>query len=329
LASKNKVGNIETATIKTESRLIKFFITMKSKFLISLAIVSIAMITLTFSCSDPIQENEEINANLDLMVLNEGIFDEPTLFGDNIYLPEGTHWYYSNEMRDEIVFELPEKYVFLMKNTETEKYELSSRIAGYSCTCTKGGCTVFHNKTLGYGCLQGDCEGSCTGAPSQTISPNLQIAGVLNAKNNEVEAGNLERIERASLSRDGMKGFLEIREVQKAIIDTYNGFYDNVLFKIEKPNFESEIYDIEKYVYLKAIIYGMEIGMIVPRDAIDFLQDIFPNERLEVSNLLNSDTPSSCACSGGSQGGNCELQKNGALKYTFYYCSGCTTCTMN
>jgi len=303
---------------------------MKNKFLVSLAIVSIAMITLTFSCSDPIiQENEEINTNLDLMDLNEGIFDEPTLFGDNIYLPKGTRWHYTNEMRNEIVFELPEEYIFLMKNVETEKHELSYRIAGYSCTCTKGACTVFHNKTLGYGCLQGGCEGSCTGTSSPSISPNLQIAGVLNAKNNEVEAGNLERIERASLSSDGMKGFLEIREVQEAIIDTYNGFYDNILFKIEKPNFESDIYDIEKYVYLKAIIYGMEIGMIVPRDAIDFLQDIFPDEKLDVSNFLSSDTPSSCVCSGGSQGGNCELQKSGALKYTFYYCSGCTTCTMN
>jgi len=303
---------------------------MKTKFLISLAIVSVAMITVTFSCSSDVQVNEEFSSNsLDTTELNEGIFNERTLFGDNIYLPKGTRWYYSNEMRNEIIFELPEEYIFLMKNIETEKHELSSRIAGYSCTCTEGSCTVFYNEDFGYGCLQGSCTGSCTGTSRAIISPNLQIAGVLNVKNNELEAKNLKLIEKASLSSDGINGFFELKEVKETITSVYNSVYDGFFFKEEIPDFESEIYDTEKYVYLKALIYGVEIGMIIPRNVIDSLQELFPNDNLEVSNLLSSDAPSSCACSGSKVGGSCKFEKKTALIYTFYYCTGCTTCSMN
>jgi len=295
---------------------------MKAKILISLAIVSIAMITLTFSCSSDVQENEEFSFNsLNTIELNEGIFDEPTPFGDNIYLPKGTHWHYTNEMQNEIVFELPKEYVFLMKNIETGKHEIFSQIAGYSCTCSEGGCTVFHTKQLGYGCLQG----SCTGTSRTTISPNLQIAGVLNAKNNELDT-NLKQ-ERASLSNQGIKGFFELKEVQEEIIAGYNLFYN--LIKHEIPDFESEIYDTEKFVYMKSVIYGVEIDMIVPRNIIMDIQETFPDMNLQISNLLSFDTPSSCGCSGESQGGNCKLEKASFLGTKVYYCSGCTTCTMD
>ena len=96
---------------------------MKNKFFISLFISLMAMITLVISCSD-LQETDVVNTeHLKSMKLNGSILEEETLLGDNIYLPKGTYWYYTNEHKNEVIFELPEEYIFLLKNLETNEYE--------------------------------------------------------------------------------------------------------------------------------------------------------------------------------------------------------------
>jgi hypothetical protein len=292
---------------------------MKNKFFISLSIMLMTMITLVISCSD-LQEEDVINTeHLKSMKLNGSILEEQTLLGDNIYLPKGTNWYYSNEQKNEVIFKLPEDYIFMLKNVETGKFSLSIEGGGYSCTCSSGGsCTTFYNKDLGYGCLQSDCTGSCTGKASAVLTPNLQIVGVLNAKNTMLDANLLQ--EKASLSSEGIDGFFEIEEIKEEIKRTYDIIYKYA----EKPNFESG-YDISKYVYAKTLLYGFEVGIIIPNDA--ELQKSMKN--LNVSIISDVDAPSSCKCSGGSQGGSCKLEKKGLFGYVAYYCNGCSTCTMN
>lgn len=279
-----------------------------------------AMITLVISCSD-LQEEDVVNADhLKSMRLSGSVLEEQTLLGDDIYLPKGTYWYYSNEHKNEVIFELPEKYTFLLKNLETGKYSLSIEGGGYSCTCSSGGsCTTFHNSDLGYGCLQSSCTGSCTGKATKVLTPNLQIVGVLNIENNMLDA-NLNQ-EVASLSEEGKVGFFEVEEIREEIKRTYDIIYKYV----EKPDFESGIYDKNNYLYAKTLLYGFEIGIIIPNDI--NLQELMPN--LNVSIIADVDAPSSCSCSGGSQGGSCKLEKKGLLGYVAYFCNGCTTCTMN
>lgn len=293
---------------------------MKNRFFISLFIMLMTMITLVISCSD-LQDEDVVNTeHLKSMKLNGSILEEETLLGDDIYLPKGTYWYYSNEHKNEVVFELPEEYIFLLKNIETGKHILSIEGGGYSCTCGAGGsCTTFHNKDLGYGCLQSSCTGSCTGKASAVLTPDLQIVGVLNAKNTFMDANIIQ--EKASLSSDGIDGFFEIKEIKEEIKRTYDIIYKYA----EKPDFESGIYDKNKYVYAKTLLYGFEIGIIIPNDA--NLQELMPN--LNVSIISDVDAPSSCSCSGGAQGGSCKLEKKGLLGYVAYFCNGCTTCTMS
>lgn len=184
---------------------------MKSKFFISLPIMLIGMIAVVISCSD-LQEDELVNTDhLRLIKSDGGILEEETLLGDNIYLPKGTYWYYSNKEKNEVIFELPEKYTFLLEDLDTGKFRISTEGGGYSCTCSGGGsCTTFYNQSLGYGCLQSDCTGSCTGKPN-VITKNERIVGVLNSENSMMDA-DLNQ-EKASLSEQGIKGLFEVKEI--------------------------------------------------------------------------------------------------------------------
>lgn len=162
---------------------------MKLKIFISMLISSMTMMILTISCTDLQEADMNTTEHLKSIELRDSILEERTLLGDDIYLPKGTHWYYTNENRSEVVFELPEGYTFLLKNTKTEEYSLSNEGGGYSCACSSGdSCTTFYNKGLGYGCLQNDCTGSCTGKRASIPDSNLQIVGVLNAKNDILDA---------------------------------------------------------------------------------------------------------------------------------------------
>lgn len=292
---------------------------MKNKVFISLFIMLIAMMTTVTSCSD-LEEVTENTEQMKSLELKEGFLEEESLLGDNIYLPEGTRWSYTNKQKNEVIFELPKEYIFLLKNVESGEYILSNKGGGYSCTCKNGGsCTVFYNKKLGYGCLQSTCTGSCVGSAVSTEKPNLQIVGVLNANNDMLDANISQK--KASLSSDGIEGFFKVDEVKNEIKRTYDFLYENV----EKPDFESGIYNPDQYLYAKVLLYGFEIGVIIPNDA--GLLKLLPN--LNTHAISGSDAPSSCSCSGGSQGGSCKLEKISIFGNVTYYCTGCATCTMN
>ena len=253
--------------------------------------------------------------------IQKEILSERTLLGNNIYLPAGTYWYHTNKDKTEVKFELPDGYIFMIKNHNTGKFYSSNTAGGYSCTCTgTGSCTTFYTKDMGYGCLQNNCNQSCNGKKSLHAS-NEEIVGVLNVKNDLLDS-DLNH-ERASLSAEGVEGFLEMENVKEEIKRTYDIIYKYVQAPdFNNPNFENQL-NAEQYTFAKVMLYGMELGIIIPNDP--GLQDLFPS----MITVPIGDMNKTCNCINGSQGGNCELKKKGLFNYVAYYCSGCTTCSMN
>ncbi|MGB3453484.1 MAG: hypothetical protein WBA59_06625 [Moheibacter sp.] len=283
---------------------------MKNKVFISLFIMLIAMMTTVTSCSD-LEEVTENTEQMKSLELKEGFLDEETLLGDNIYLPEGTRWSYTNEQKNEVIFELPEEYIFLLKNVESGEYILSNKGGGYSCSCTgDGNCQVFSFENPGFGCLQNTCVDSCIGSMNSAKEPNLQIVGVLNANNDMLDANISQK--KASLSSDGIEGFFKVDEVKNEIKRTYDFLYEN----IEKPDFESGIYNPDQYLYAKVLLYGFEIGVIIPNDA--GLLKLLPN--LNTYSFADVKSSSFCNCNDESQE-KCNLKKTEISNYTTYYCN--------
>lgn len=292
---------------------------MKNKILFSLAVILTGMMITVTSCSKVQQDEGFAEKNTELIDENGAVLQERLLFEDNLYLPKGTHWYFSNEQKNEVLFELPENYTFLLKNLETGEFIMSTEGAGYSCTCSGGGsCTVINIKTLGYGCMQNTCNDKCSGSSSR-LDQKFQVVGVLNSKNDMIDADMT--LEKASLTMEGKEGFFKVKEVRDEIKRTYDFVYTYV----EKPDFSLGNYDKNKYIYAKTLLYGFEIGLIIPNDP--ELKNLIPD--LQTSVIQNDLSPTTCECSEGPQDGKCELKKKGMFGFDVYYCSGCTTCTMD
>lgn len=203
--------------------------------------------------------------------------------------------------------------MFLIKNIKTDEYFLSEKGGGYSCTCSSGGsCITFYNSGMGYGCLQNDCKGSCIGK-NAGLDPERLIVGVLNSENDWLDSDlNLRK---ASLSAEGKIGFFEVEEVQQEIKRTYDLIYTYT----EKPDFEMENYDSEKYVFAKTLLYGFEVGIIIPNDK--ELQKLLPElEVKSVEDFVNIKKV---------QEASCGFKKIRISEFAAYYCSGCTTCLMD
>ncbi|MEY5068327.1 MAG: hypothetical protein RLZ47_189 [Bacteroidota bacterium] len=245
------------------------------------------------------------------------ILTQPTLLGNDIYLPAGTKCIYSDKSHHEVVFILPKGYAFLLRNRETRESEISIEGGGYSCTCTGGGgCTTFYNEDLGYGCLQHHCSGSCVGKRTKSESADV-IEGVLVLDNDRIDKRLVS--EKASLSDLGKTSFFDLKEVQQELKRTY----DIVYKYLPKPNFKDLDFGKEiNFVYAKTYLYGFEIGLILPNDS--GLYKWMPD--LKVTSLMEASK--SCKCSGAS-GTSCKLKRAGLLGYEAYYCNGCTTCEMN
>lgn len=292
---------------------------MKNKMMFSLTVMLTGMIIMITSCSKVQQEESSQEKSIEFRTENGAVLEERLLFADGIYMPEGTRWYYSNEQKNEVLFELPEDYTFLLKDLESGDFILSTEGAGYSCTCSGGGsCTVINMKTLGYGCLQSTCNDTCSGNASR-IDQKLQVMGILNSKNDRIDSDL--SMERASLTNKGKEGFFNVKEVKEEIKRTYDVIYTYV----EKPSFSTGVYDKNDYVYAKTILYGFEIGLIIPNDP--EIKSVFPD--LQINTIQNSASPTKCDCSNGSQGGKCDLKKKGIMGFDVYYCTGCITCTMD
>lgn len=293
---------------------------MKKTGFISGIILLITLVSLNISCTDTQEDVVLQEDSFEFMDLKGGVLEEDAPLGDQIFLPKGTSWDYMDDNKSRVKFELPEGYVFLMKNEKTDEYFLSEKGGGYSCTCSSGGsCITFYNSGVGYGCLQNDCKGSCTGK-NAGLDPERLIVGVLNSENDWLDSDlNLRK---ASLSAEGKQGFFEVEEVQQEIKRTYDLIYTYV----EKPDFESENYDAEKYVYAKTLLYGFEVGIIIPND--EEFQKLLPE--LKIKPIAEySDVPTICVCKGTNQDGDCKLEKKKLLGFVAYYCSGCTTCLMD
>ena len=282
---------------------------MKKKIFLSVFIFVLSFTTLIISCN---KDENQISSEVTKFTLKE-----TTLLGNEINLPTGTKWFYTNKTHNEVEFELPDGYKFLQHNETTGEFKIVAGGGGYSCTCSSGGsCTTFYNKDLGYGCLQSTCGGSCTGANSK-INYNLVIEGIVYTDNGMIDAKTFQK---ASLSEKGKKGIFTVPEFRKQIKKTYDLVYKN----LSKPNFsdanfETKI-DQNKYVVAKTYLYSFELGLIIPNDS--NLKNIMPN----LQTMKLADAPKSGICIGGTTG--CKLEKDGLFGYVAYYCTGCTTCTM-
>lgn len=251
-------------------------------------------------------------------IKQQEILKEITLLGNEISLPIGTKWNYTNKEKNEVEFELPDGYKFLLYNESTGEFKVAFDGGGYSCTCSGGGsCTTFYNKDLGYGCLQSNCSGSCTGKNAK-INSGFTIEGVLYTKNSILNSNSLEK---ASLSEIGKKGIFKIPEFKNEIKRVYDFVYKN----IDKPNFLEDNFEQKleknKYDVAKTYLYGFELGILIPKKS--NIDNSIPN----LHKVALEDAPKSCSCSG--NGSGCALQKEGLFGYVAYYCTGCTSCTMH
>lgn len=294
---------------------------MKSHILKTLGAISVVLLQILLVGCD---NANELTLNQDQESLTTlKTLAKPTFIGDEVLLPVGTKWRFTSDTRQEVVFELPEGFEFLLFNEKTNEIKVASFGGGYSCTCTGDkSCTVFYNSDLGYGCLQSECTGSCIGK-NAIIQSDFTIEGVLYTANDMVDAINSQN--KASLSKKGKELLFEIPAFQKEIKRTYD-----VVYKYSpKPDFSDQNLeqniDKKTYIFVKTQLYGFDLALIIPNDPA--FSELMPN--LQKMAIEGDGGPTSCSCSGGSEGGNCKLQKKGLLGYVAYYCNGCTTCTMN
>ncbi|MDR6193308.1 hypothetical protein [Siphonobacter sp. SORGH_AS_0500] len=294
---------------------------MKSRTLTLLKSTLILYVTLLSSCSHDkaVIDKESVDINQIYKL------EEPALLDDNMYLPKGTEWHYTNEKGSAVSFTLPKGYSYLMKRESDGSYYVASDPSGgsgYSCSCSKSGsCKVFYQSKVGYGCLQDGCTGSCTGTPSTPKTPDKQetIVGILNNKNDQLE--NLSAYSnRASLTTEGKKAFFMLPEVQKELSKNYDLLYKNSAkpdFDKIDPNNLPSTYFIGKFSLL-----GVEIGLLLPKE--ESLFRVIPGLRT----MAAEPAPPACSCSGKHGGDNCKLHKDCFLGNCAYSCSGCTTCSM-
>lgn len=284
---------------------------MKKIILFLLIFFASTMIIYLNSCKKSnTASNNEVDVN------KEYTLTEKALLDDNIYLPKGTTWQYVSKDGGEVKFTLPKGYAFLQKDLNNGTFLIDPGAGGYSCTCSKNGsCKVFYQKDLGHGCLQNTCTGECTG--KATSSLQKQILGVLNTENDQLELEQI--VNKASLSEEGKKAFFQLPQVQAEIKKNYDFVYAN----ISKPDFENIDPNKLPSGYFIGVfsLFGQQIGLLLPKD--ESLLKARPELR---TNLV---APKSCTCSGTPGGDNCKLHKDCILGYCAYYCSGCTTCTMN
>jgi hypothetical protein len=263
-------------------------------------------------------EKEDVTGTKNKTIQKKEVLKEVTLLGNELNLPIGTQWFYTNKEHNEVEFELPKGYKFLLYNKSTDKFIISLDGGGYSCTCSGGGsCTTFHNNELGYGCLQSNCSGSCTGKNAKLAS-GYTIEGILYTDNDMLDSKSKGK---ASLSEIGKIGIFKIDAFRNEIKRTYD-----IVYKYsDKPSFSIDNFErkLEKniYIFAKTYLYGFEIGLILPNDP--NLDSLMPN----LQTVAIEEAPKNCSCSGGGSG--CVLKKKGLFGYAAYYCTGCTTCTMN
>ena len=258
-------------------------------------------------------EDEQIEANTQEANLGSRILEVETPM-DDILLPSGTKINILSDSRIDI--ELPENFQFLLFN---EKDGVSfSRFGSYSCTCSaQNSCKVFYNSSVGYGCLQNSCTGSCTGKPSEGIifttrGDAIKSAyGIINNKSNSLLGEKF--VQSGNLTHKGYDIFLEYVAKEKL-----NEFFEFAFSNSDFKNGEELISNRGQESTSQVVLQykGISFSAVVPN---------FDNEI--DSQIINFQRGASVFCLG-SNGCSCTKDKKCILGNCVYYCDGCTTCTM-
>ncbi len=230
---------------------------------------------------------------------------EENRFIDDLILPKGTRVKQVSDAR--IDFTLPKGLKFLVLTADDEIVLRSS--GSYSCTCSKtGSCTVFWNENTGYGCLQSTCSGSCTGKRSEG---NENFIGVIDESNDALVTA--AETPTGYLTEMGYEAFFE-RIAYNKVKEHYDFIYGS-------QNIETTEELIDKYgsnvEYLHVQYLGVQFSLLVPS---------FEDEKEDQLIELRSGPTVTCT---GSDGCTCIKSRKCILGNCVYYCTGCTTCTMN
>ena len=237
------------------------------------------------------------------LVENVEILQEARLV-DDILLPIGTK--VITKPDEGLDFELPTGFKFVTLNAR-KGVELLA-YGSYTCTCTKegGSCTVFYNKTLGYGCLQSTCDGTCEGK----AGGNEQFLGIIDERNNEI-ISTLEP-PTGNLTESGYHIFFEQIAYEK-IKEQYDFIYAGL--DIDNP--EELLNQNESNVeHIQVQYLGIQFSLIVPN---------FDEHKDDQIIDFRSGTEITCT---GATNCTCKKGKKCVLGNCVYYCSGCKSCTI-
>lgn len=243
---------------------------------------------------------------------NVSFLEQDTSMGD-IFLPKGTK--VTQIADNKINVELPDDFYFLLYDSNLGK-ESYSKIGSYTCTCSKAGtCTVFWAGEAGYGCLQSNCKGDCTGsATSGTANDSKekkQILGVINRKYEDMIAENFTKS--GHLTPDGYDVFFE-----KVLNKKLNTFLDFAYAKSDYKNSEELIAAKGNASVTKIKLQYLGVNFLVA----------VPNFDDEIDNQVIKFTKAPVITCTGTASCNCILKKKCLLVYCVYYCGDCNPCSM-
>ncbi|RMG18853.1 MAG: hypothetical protein D6730_22375 [Bacteroidetes bacterium] len=276
---------------------------MKNKLLFSAALVAALFAATFYGC-----QNEDLGDQMDLKEQNSFVLEQETPLYDFL-LPPGTK--VTQISASQVHFELPEEYVFL-RYDPNEGVEFG-REESYACTCSGDNpCTVFHHPDLGFGCLQGDCSGTCTG--KRGGGPNTkQVLGVLNASSEHLIGERKEFLNPGSLSKQGYDIFFE-QVVKEELMELVEFAYSGSAYKNSSDLIAKE--GEQSVTYVKLQYMGISFAIAVPN--FDEVKD---------KQFINFEAGSRVSCTG-SNGCTCKLEKTCILGNCIHYCNECTTSTL-
>ncbi len=234
------------------------------------------------------------------------ILEQETKLGSELILPAGTKVARISE--SEIKITLPSNFKFLLYD-ENEGVSYTNEIR-YTCTCSaNGSCPVIYSKDSGYGCLQGDCNGSCTGTPKPQEQKKT-IYGVVNTQSKELLAENF--IQPGHLTPEGTEIFFD-KIVKEKLMEFFDIAYTNCEFKNSTDLIANKGIESTTKVLLQYM--GISFSAVVPN--FDDVKD---------AQLINF-TTGNPTCEG-SNGCECFLKKKCIIGYCVYICSGCNPCSL-
>ncbi|WGK66000.1 hypothetical protein [Croceiramulus getboli] len=252
-------------------------------------------------------EEETTVPNDDLLASGIVTLDKATAM-DDLLLPAGTKIQTVSE--GQIKVELPGKYQFLLY--DEEEGVSFSRFGSYSYTCSgQNSCKVFYTSKAGYGCLQNNCSGKCTGE-SAGVGAKQIAYGIINNESKELLGENFTPA--GNLTHKGHELFLEYVAREK-LVEFFDIAYASSSFKNAEELIAREGEQSTTRVVLQ--YKGIAFAAVVPN---------FDQEK--DFQIVNFKSGSTVNCSG-SKGCSCKQGKKCFLGNCVYFCDGCTTCTLS